>query len=434
MRLIGLILIAVLIAVPLIWLPAIGQGRDQLALFSQYLGMVSLILMTTTQVIATRLPGVEAIFGSLDRAYVLHKWLGVTALVTMFLHDTIDADMRGLRGVAGLGDVAETAGEISYYAILILVVITVATFVPYHLWRWTHRFMGFFFFLAAFHYLFIAKPFANSDPLGVYMGTICGLGILAYLYTLGPAGLRGHHPYEVTSIEPDGASMAITLTPKSKGMRHEAGQFAVFTFRDSGIKEPHPFTLSAAPQDDRSLRITVGALGDFTTSLPKRLEVGQAIDVEGPYGHFTLPRGPKPQVWIGAGIGITPFVALAEALPEDGPQVHLIACARSADELSHIGELRALAERKPNLTLTVHESSKSGRLDGKALVDHAPEIGSSKVMFCGPVPMRKTLFTAAARQGVAQRDFHFEEFEFRTGIGLDRMADWVFNRLRTANS
>ena len=107
--------------------------------------MSALIARAISQTIATRIPPVEWLFGGLDRAYVLHKWLGIGALAAILLHDTIDADMAGLGREALLTEAAETAGEIALYGFLVLVVITVATFVPYHLWRWTHRLMGVFF-------------------------------------------------------------------------------------------------------------------------------------------------------------------------------------------------------------------------------------------------------------------------------------------------
>ena len=32
-------------------------------------------------------PGLELVFGPLDRIYVLHKWLGIIAMVGLGLHD-----------------------------------------------------------------------------------------------------------------------------------------------------------------------------------------------------------------------------------------------------------------------------------------------------------------------------------------------------------
>ena len=159
----GVVLVVASTLAPLIWMVPLASGRDAIALFSQYLGIAALITMAWSQLIATRFAGIEMLFGGLDRGYVLHKWLGLTAMVAVLLHDTIDAEMDGLGAETLLVEAAETAGEISLYGLLILIIITIATFIPYHLWKWTHRFIGAFFVLGAFHYLFILKPFSNLE-------------------------------------------------------------------------------------------------------------------------------------------------------------------------------------------------------------------------------------------------------------------------------
>ena len=53
--------------------------------------------MGINQFLATRVPGLELVFGPLDRIYVLHKWLGIIAMVGLGLHDIIDADMDGFK-------------------------------------------------------------------------------------------------------------------------------------------------------------------------------------------------------------------------------------------------------------------------------------------------------------------------------------------------
>ena len=242
-----------------------------MALFSQYLGMLALIAMAISQLIATRIAPVEWIFGGLDRAYVLHKWLGIGALVAILLHDTIDAEMTGLGRETLLVEVAETAGEIALYGFLILVVITVATFVPYHLWRWTHRLMGGCFIFGAFHFLFILKPFSVDDPLGLYVASFCVLGVAAFAWRLLPARMRPSRSYGVSDLETTGGALAITMTPKGRALRYRPGQFA---FAGFGGSEPHPFTISKAPGDDGSIRMTVANLGDFTTRLSRSLSVG----------------------------------------------------------------------------------------------------------------------------------------------------------------
>jgi predicted ferric reductase len=78
------------------------MGEHQFSiLFSQYAGIVSLLAMSWVQLMATRVKGMEALFGPLDQIYVLHKWLAVAAIVAAFLHDNIEASAVTRDGIEG---------------------------------------------------------------------------------------------------------------------------------------------------------------------------------------------------------------------------------------------------------------------------------------------------------------------------------------------
>ena len=241
-------IVAILLAAPLAYFFPLAAKHDPLAVFSQYIGVTALIAMALTQILATRLFFVEPVFGGLDRVYVLHKWLGISALVMVLLHDTIDAEIDGLGRETSLTDLAETMGEISLYAFLILVIITIVTFIPYNLWKWSHKLMGTFFAMSVFHLAFINKPFANTDLIGAYVLVICGLGVLAYIYTLLPQNYGSRtHAFTVDKVEQTGDAFSVHLAPDSKVVAHKAGQFAFINFDLPHLGEVHPFTISAAP-------------------------------------------------------------------------------------------------------------------------------------------------------------------------------------------
>ncbi len=398
--------------------------KDPIALFSQFLGSAALILMAWAQLMATRLPLVEPLFGGLDRVYVLHKWSGILALGAILLHDTIDADMASLGADTALVELGETLGEISLYGILILCVISIATFIPYHLWKWTHRLMGGFFVAGALHYLLELKPFSNfGDTLGLYLAAFCVLGLAAYAYTLLPESARRARRYAVSSVRATGGATEITLAPEGRGIKPAPGQFAIFSFGQTGLTEPHPYSLSAPAHADGSLQITVKALGDYTHRLGRDLKAGTTARVQGPFGRFTRRTGKSgTEVWIAGGIGITPFLAWAEALtPEDKTEIHLFWAVRSEAEAPQLDRVRAAVAAHPGVTLHLCVSSEGSRLTPEAIADQA-DMASAKVWFCGPAPMRRSLYDALSRRGLSQSRFHYEEFEFRTGIGLKRLA------------
>ncbi|MGV6812737.1 MAG: ferredoxin reductase family protein [Brevirhabdus sp.] len=427
MRSTGLILVVFLNLLPLIWFWPLTAKYDPIALFSQYLGAAALISMAITQVLATRMRGLELIFGGLDRIYILHKWLGISALVMVLLHDTIDADIDGLGRETLLTEIAETLGEISLYAFLALALLTIATFVPYHLWKLTHKFMGAFFAASMFHFAFILKPFALSDPLGVYLLVTCGIGVLAYAVTLLPLGRW--HGYVVEALTPTGDAVEIRLRPARRGFAHRAGQFAFVSFEAQGLSEPHPFTLSSAARDDGTLSFTVKPLGDYTAKLARELAVGTRASVSRPFGHFKGSK--RRQVWIAAGIGITPFRALAQAHGADAPQTTLLYATRARDTAPHLAEIEKDAAALANFSMQLFASSEGNRLAASDVIEAAGgALDGVDVLYCGPEGLRRSLLAELTAAGLPTRRFHFEEFEIRSGLGLRRLLGWAMPKLK----
>lgn len=436
MRPLGLLVIIAALCFPLVGYVPLAARYDVIPLVSQYIGIVALITMAFSQILATRLPGLESIFGGLDRMYVLHKWLGICGLAAVLIHDTIDADLPALGRETRLHDFAETLGEVSLYGLIALVLITIVTFIPYHLWRWTHKLMGAFFAMSVVHYALIMKPLGNTDPIGLSVLIICLVGVACYIYTLLPDGmLRGRSAYTITDIDKEGASLAITLAPKGKGFRHQAGQFAFVRFAHEGMSETHPFTISQAANDERTLRFTVKPLGDDTRRFTRTLRVGQSAKVSGPFGHVKAYKGAAPSVWIAAGVGITPFAAFAGELADHKGPVDLVYCVREEADAAHLDELRAAQERYEHFTLHLFESSKGQQLSADSL-DARLKVDwrKARVSYCGPDSLRESLKRGLVGKGLKRRYFAFEEFEIRSGLGLRKLASWLLKRFGVEGS
>lgn len=432
---IGITLIVATALFPAYQLFSLPDITDQAALFSQYLGLAALILMAWGQILSTRFAGVEYLFGGLDRVYVLHKWAGIAAMAAILMHDSIGAEMRGLGRETPLNDFAESLGEISLYGLLLLVLISVATFVPYHLWKWSHKAMGALFAVGALHFFLIMKPFAMTDPAGLYTGSFCVAGIAAYLWMLLPDRLRPSYRYKIATLETTGGALAITLTPEGNRLRPLPGQFGVLRFSGAGKNEPHPFSFSKISSDG-DLRVTVKSLGDYTATLKSVLKEDQLVRVQGPFGRFRY-YGRGPEVWVAGGIGITPFLAWADALDVESPPVDLFYCVRSRMDAAHLNEIEKLTKMKPNLRLHLVVSGDGQRISADEIADAiGPNLRRAKVSFCGPNSLRASLRTGLQAHGVASRRFHYEEFEFRTGIGFKRLTRWLIDRFpnfRTRN-
>ncbi len=429
MRIVGILLVLIAVLLPLYgFLPLFGQ-HDAGALFSQYIGIAALVLMGLSQLLATRIGWLEWVFGGLDRIYVLHKWIGIAAMTAVLIHDTVDAEIDGLGQETWLVSLAETLGELSLYGLLILVVISIATFVPYHLWHKTHKFMGAMFACSAFHFVFMLKPFELQSPLGMYALGFCALGIMCYLYTLMPfTWMTGRYAYQVVSREVQGNAMALTLQPEGRAVRYKPGQFAFLSFADKQLDEPHPFTISQAPDQQGNLRFTVKALGDYTRQLKRQAAPGMRVYVSNAYGYFRRIPDVQAEVWIAAGIGITPFLAWAQAKQCSTP-VELFYCVRERHEAAHLDELQQIVDKHPELTLHLVETSVRGRLSADDICSSLQvDLGAIRVYYCGPEPMRESLLKQLGVRGLRNSRFHYEVFELRSGIGLRKLAVWGTKR------
>ncbi|MGE8498884.1 MAG: pyridoxamine 5'-phosphate oxidase family protein [Pseudomonas sp.] len=121
------------------------------------------------------------------------------------------------------------------------------------------------------------------------------------------------------------------------------------------------YSLSSAPSDGH-LRISVKAQGPASRHLHDSLQVGALLDVRLPLGSFTLDSETKrPVVLIGAGVGITPLIAMLRALIEQNQReqlnrpVYFFQGARTLQDLPFQAEVRELIQRAGGL-LRVHRA------------------------------------------------------------------------------
>lgn len=431
MRASGILLILAAFGVPAYWFTELAAQHGPSPMISQYLGATAIVVMAIAQLLATRIGLLERIFGPLDRMYVLHKWLGIGAVAALVLHDAIGAKAGRSGPKTFLSNLGKEMGEQAYHGLLILVAASLITLVPYRLWYWSHKLIGAVFAVGVLHFALVRKPFALTDPVAIYILSFGVLGIVCWLYTLLPFGRNlARHRYRVRAVQRAGDAIAVTLEPLRRGLGHRPGQFAFLSFDVAGMRETHPFTISSAPAEDRSLRFSIKPLGDFTRRLERTVRPGQSVRVSGPHGRFLRTKAKGPEVWIAGGIGVAPFVAWAGALPADAGPIHMFYCVRGLAAAAHLDELRATAARVPGFVLHVIDSATGARLTARQVAEAvgAP-LAEAAVSFCGPKPMREELRRDLNALGLKWGRFHFEEFEIRTSVWP---LEPVLARLRTA--
>ncbi|WP_072393969.1 ferric reductase-like transmembrane domain-containing protein [Hyphomicrobium sp. CS1GBMeth3] len=409
------------------------------SVFVQYTGIIAIGAMSAATLLAFRPIWPERHLGGLDKMYRLHKWLGITALVVGLVHwwwakgtkwmvgwgwltrperrprgDQIYGPLEGwLRSQRGL---AEFAGEWAFYAAVVLIVLALWKRFPYHLFARTHKWIAVAYLILVYHAVILIKTDYWSEPIGWATGILMLAGAGAAFIAL--SRRIGH------DRKADGVIEEITYYPELRVLEtairmsddrwkgHKAGQFAFVTSNKS--EGAHPYTIASAwdPKERRIVFITK-ALGDHTGRLRDTLKVGMPVSVEGPYGCFTFSDQHPRQIWIGAGIGITPFIARMKHLARSPSSQEITLFHPTMDfEQVAIDKLTADA-RAADVRLHVLVDAKDGLLDADRIRQAVPDWRSASIWFCGPPGFGEALRKDFVAHGFDASKFHQELFEMR---------------------
>ncbi|MBN1006740.1 ferric reductase-like transmembrane domain-containing protein [Amphritea pacifica] len=408
------------------------------AVFIQYTGVIAIGVMSMAMLLALRLKWLERYLDGLDKSYRLHKWLGITALVTSVVHwwmaqgskwmvgwGWLEKPVRGPRPEETLGFIegllrsqrgfAESVGEWAFYAAAVLMVLALIKRFPYHLFVNTHQLISIAYLVLAYHSVVLLKFEYWLQPVGILMAAmLAGGSVAAVLALTGRIGKGRKVQGRIDHLSHyDGLRVLESEVVLDEGWQgHAAGQFAFVTSNPQ--EGAHPYTIASAwnPADPRIVFITK-ALGDHTGRLRDQLKTGMPVTVEGPYGCFDFTDAPPRQIWIGAGIGITPFIARMKELakiPGDKP-IDLFHPTADFDQ-NAIDKLTADAAAA-GVTLHLLVSGKEGRLDCNRICSTIPQWSAASVWFCGPAAFGQSLRKAFIAKGMAARHFHQELFQMR---------------------
>ncbi len=408
-------------------------------LLVQYTGLLAMGAMSAAMLLAVRPAWLESRLHGLDKMYRLHKWLGIGGLVLAIAHwlcaqgpkwlvqaGLLTRPARGqrapealeiLRQLRSLRGLAEDLGEKAFYIAVVLIVLALVKRFPYRHFFRTHRWLALVYLVLVFHTVVLMEFPYWGQGVGWAMGLLLAAGsVAAAISLLRRIGVRRKAVGEIARVDyMDGVQVhAVALQLKTPWPGHDAGQFAFVTFDEK--EGAHPFTTSSAWAGDGRLLFLIKALGDYTRTLGHALRVGDAVTVEGPYGRFQFNGQAQRQVWIGAGIGVTPFVARMQALAvePDGRAVDFFHVTADVDERA-LELLRADAQAAGvRLHVIVSgRNAKDERFTGERLRALVPDWLQADVWFCGPAAFGDALSEDLVAHGLAPGSFHRELFEMR---------------------
>ena len=191
-----------------------------------------------------------------------------------------------------------------------------------------------------------------------------------------------------------------------------------------GTQESRSFSMANTPDRDGGLFefvIKVYPDGLFSEFLATRVAVGDRLEVEGPFGTFTLRESrTSPLVFLGGGAGMAPVLGLLRSMADRGVQRQAVFYygARGQRDLCFEKELRGLEERLPGFRYVPALSEPGGDDDWDGEVGLITDVVARlegdltgrDAYVCGPPPMVDAAIAVLTRLGVREDDIFYDKF------------------------
>lgn len=419
------------------------------------------ILMCCGTVLSTRWRFLERYFGGLDKVYQVHKRVGKWSFYLILLHPVflsvdrlpdVPAFLQAMWFHFPEGDRylwGQDVGVLALMGFAALIALTLWLKIPYHRWKKTHEFFGLVLLIVCLHIFLVQADVARYPVLAAWLYGWLLLALASFVYTRFLYRYWGpRFAYRVSGIERVKDILEVTFAPEDKKMDFRPGQFVYLVVHKQGVTpEPHPYSIACGYNLEAQLKLGIKKVGDHTSSLD-RLEIGDPVTLYGPYGHFSdaFIRADRDCIFIGAGIGITPFIGMWHVAlhseerydqwevptpikkmhPEilktwKSPRVSLFYVSRTLEEASFDNDIRnevilSQFHGFPQLEKRGHHyelylSSKQGRISAAYIERQAPGGVQGKYVFlCGPSPMVDALIRQFKAIGIKSPQIIVEDF------------------------
>jgi propane monooxygenase reductase subunit len=199
------------------------------------------------------------------------------------------------------------------------------------------------------------------------------------------------------------------------------GQYVDITI--PGTSETRSFSMAnTSSRDGGRLEFVIKVYPDglFSHFLDTTLQVGDRLNLSGPFGVFTLREGDDALVFVGGGAGMAPILALLRSMAERGiaRNATYYYGARGRRDLCFEAELRALEAKLPNFRYipALSEPAPGDDWEGETglITDvvkrHAAGLAGAHAYVCGPPPMVEAALPLLATLGVAEERIYYDKF------------------------
>ncbi len=223
----------------------------------------------------------------------------------------------------------------------------------------------------------------------------------------------------------------VDLTPTAKGVFIEldgdglcfqAGHYINLHLPD--IAQPRAFSLANSPSQPRLIELNIRRVpgGEATGYIHDRLQVGDRLELAGPYGRFFVRHSaPESLLFLAGGTGLSsPKSMILDRLEQgDTRPIVLVYGARNRAELYDHELFQDLAARYPNFSYVPALSEPEAEDAWEGATGFVHEVAKAhfdndfrgyKAYLCGPPVMIDACITTLMQGRLFERDIYMEKF------------------------
>ncbi|RQX00667.1 ferredoxin reductase [Micromonospora globispora] len=223
------------------------------------------------------------------------------------------------------------------------------------------------------------------------------------------AALRGR----IVAVRPETRDAATVVIQPGRAWRgHTPGQYVRLGIDVDGVRQWRAYSVTSVPgSPDGRITITVKAIPDGTVSnhLVRHARPGTIVQLDQAQGDFVLPDAtPERVLFLTAGSGITPVMAMLRSGLHARADVVLVHSAPTRGDVIFGEELRALAA-EGSLRLIERHTDSDGLLGVDELDGLVPDHLDREAWACGPIGMLDAVEGHWESNGLVDR-LHTERF------------------------
>jgi propane monooxygenase reductase subunit len=220
-------------------------------------------------------------------------------------------------------------------------------------------------------------------------------------------------------VTPDMRHLTLQLLEPSE-LKFFPGQYLDITV--PGTAESRSFSMANTPSRDGRFEFVVKVYpgGLFSEYLATRMRIGDEVEVEGPFGTFTLRENRTSGiVFVAGGAGLAPVLGLLRSMAERGVDRTAVFYygVRRRRDLCFEKELRALEDEIPGFRYVPALSEiPDADWDGEVglITDVVrrlePDLTGRDAYVCGPPPMVEAAVEVLGDLGIRPQDIFYDKF------------------------